>query len=55
MNEGNNKIYELEQKFDPRFLEFMEQKLIALEDRSRQSNIRIDGVPERDGETWDQC
>ena len=30
-------------------------KLRVLEDRSRRNNIRIDGIKENDGETWDEC
>ena len=30
-------------------------KLIELEDRSRQNNLRIDGVEETPNETWDNC
>ena len=30
-------------------------KLVDLEDRSRRNNLRIDGVKESKGETWEQC
>ena len=31
------------------------KKLVDLEDRSRRNNLRIDGVKESKGETWEQC
>ena len=31
------------------------EKLTELEDRSRQNNVRIDGIPEASGETWKSC
>ena len=30
-------------------------KLTELEDRSRKNNIRIDGIAEEPGETWEEC
>ena len=30
-------------------------KLTELEDRSRRNNVRIDGIAEEPGETWEQC
>ena len=30
-------------------------KLVDVEDRSRRCNLRIDGVTEKKGETWEQC
>ena len=33
----------------------VEKKLTDLEDRSRRNNLRIDGVAEENGETWDDC
>ena len=30
-------------------------KLTKLEDRSRRNNLRIDGIAEEPGETWDEC
>ena len=35
--------------------EYVYNKLIDLEDRSRGCNLRIDGVTERKSETWEQC
>ena len=33
----------------------MTNKLIELEDRSQRNNIRIDGIEEKQYETWDRC
>ena len=33
----------------------MEKNLTDLEDRSRRNNLRIDGVEEENGESWDDC
>ena len=35
--------------------EEVEKKLTGLEDRSRRTNLRIDGVAEENGESWDHC
>ena len=35
--------------------EYIYNKLVDLEDRSRRCNLRIDGVTEKKGETWEQC
>ena len=35
--------------------DFVTEKLIELEDRSRQNNLRINGVEETPNETWDIC
>ena len=35
--------------------EYVYNKLVDLEDRSRRCNLPIDGVTERKGKTWDQC
>ena len=32
----------------------LEEKNRKLEDRSRRNNLRIDGVPENEYETWEQ-
>ena len=34
---------------------FVMEKLTELEDRSRQNNVRIDGIPETPNETWGNC
>ena len=35
--------------------EYVKEKLIELEDRSRQNDLQIDGVEETPNETWDIC
>ena len=35
--------------------EYIYNKLVDLEDRSRRCNLGIDGVTEKKGETWEQC
>ena len=33
--------------------DYIQHKLIELQDRSRRNNIRIDGIEEEEGETWE--
>ena len=33
-------------------LDYIQHKLVELEDRSRRNNLRIDGIEEEEGETW---
>ena len=33
---------------------FIGDKLIHLEDRSRQNNLRVDGIKEKPNETWEK-
>ena len=40
---------------DPERLEVTERKIVDLEDRSRRNNLRIDGISEKENETWDEC
>ena len=35
--------------------DYVTNKLIDLEDRSRRNNLRIDGIPESKNETWEKC
>ena len=35
--------------------EYVYNKLVELEDRSRRCNLQIDGVTGRKGATWEQC
>ena len=53
LNQVKNEIQELgEDVLDP---DYVTNKLIELEDRSRRNNIRIDGIEEEQYETWDRC
>ena len=36
-------------------MEFTERKTVELEDRSRRNNLRIDGIAEKENETWNEC
>ena len=42
-------------QIDPEYTEYIYNKLVDLEDRSRRCNLRIHGVTENKGETWEQC
>ena len=35
--------------------EYIHNKLVDLEDRSRRNNLRIDGIKEKVGESWEDC
>ena len=49
----NNNIHEVQQDFlDPKYVS---PKLMELEDRSRRNNLRIDGIDEKQNETWHEC
>ena len=53
LNQVKTEIQELgEDVLDP---DYVTNKLIELEDRSRRNNIRIDGIEEEQYETWDRC
>ena len=41
-----------EYQIDPKYVQ---DKLTDLEDKSRENNIRIDGIKETKGETWNDC
>ena len=56
----HRKVRSLKQKVDEIYdyqidPDEVEKKLTDLEDRSRRNNLRIDGVAEENGETWDDC
>ena len=40
---------------EPERLELTGRKIVDLEDRSRRNNLRIDGICEKENETWDEC
>ena len=53
LNQVKPEIQELgEDVLDP---DYVTNKLIELEDRSQRNNIRIDGIEEKQYETWDRC
>ena len=35
--------------------QYVHNKLVDLEDHSRRNNLRIDGIKEKDGESWEGC
>ena len=57
VKEDLKEIYEYQ--IDPDYvnnsLADIRNKLTELEDRSRRNNIRIDGIFEEPGETWEEC
>ena len=57
VKEDLKEIYEYQ--IDPDYvndsLADIRNKLTELEDRSRRNNIRIDGIAEEPGETWEEC
>ena len=61
MNENNgNKLADIEHQIEEIYdyqidLGYVEQKPIDLEDRSRRNNLRVDGIRETPGETWEWC
>ena len=53
LNQVKTELKELgKHALDPNYVT---NKLIELEDRSRRNNIRIDGIEEEQYETWDRC
>ena len=53
INEVKKELQEIgEDVLDP---DFVTNKLVELEDRSRRNNIRIDGIEEDENETWESC
>ena len=50
LDERIREIYEWQ--LDP---EYVHNKLVELEDRSRRNNLRIDGIKEEVGESWEDC
>ena len=60
MNNVENKVANIKHRVEDIYdyqidLDYVEQKLIDLEDRSRRSNLKVDGILETPGETWDDC
>ena len=50
LDERIRKIYEWQLD-----LEYVHNKLVDLEDRSRRNNLRIDGIKGKVGESWEGC
>ena len=50
LQSDTQEIYEYQ--IDPKYVQ---DELTELEDRSRRNNIRIDGIKEMKGETWNDC
>ena len=60
MNNVENKLvdikHQIEKIYDYQFdLDYAEEKLIDLDNRLRRNNLRIDGILETPGETWENC
>ena len=60
MKNAGNKLADIEHQideiYDYQFVpNFVEQKLIDLEDKSRRNNLRVDGILETSGETGKGC
>ena len=60
MNNVENKLvdikHQIEKIYDYQFdLDYAEEKLIYLDNRLRRNNLRIDGILETPGETWENC
>ena len=53
LQEQINELWDYQ--IDPERLEFTERKIVELEDRLRRNNLRIDGITEKENETWDEC
>ena len=53
LSDLSNRVDEIyDYQVDP---EYVTNKLIDLEDRSRRNNLRIDGISESRNETWEEC
>ena len=53
LNDLSDRVDEIyDYQVDP---EYVTNKLIDIEDRSRRSNLRIDGISESRNETWEEC
>ena len=60
MNNTENELADIEHRIEDIYdyqidLVQVEQKLIDLEDRSRRTNLRVDGVLGTPGEKWEDC
>ena len=50
LNERVREVYEW--RLDP---EYVHNNLVDLEDRSRRNNLRIDGIKEKERQSWEDC
>jgi hypothetical protein len=60
LKNSDKKIKVLEEEIDklkeiPRWGEEIKNKMVEQEDRSRRNNLRFEGIPETEGESWDDC
>ena len=53
LQEQINELWDYQE--DPERLGLTERKTVELEDRSRRNNRCIDGITEKENETWDKC
>ena len=53
LQEQTNELWDYQ--VDPERLELTERQIVDLEDRSRRNNLRINGISEKENETWDEC
>ena len=53
LQEQINDLFDYQADFER--LELTERKIVELEDRSRRTNLRTDGISEIENETWDEC
>ena len=47
--------YQIDPDYVDDSLSELQEKISEMEDRSRRNNIRVDGVTEEKGETWEDC
>ena len=47
--------YQIDPDYVNDSLSELQEKISEMEDRSRRNNIRVDGVTEEKGETWEDC
>ena len=60
MSNAENKLADIEHQVEEIYdyqidSDYVEEKLIVLEDRPRRNNLRVDGIVENSGETWEDC
>ena len=60
MNNAENKLVDTEQRIEEIYdyqidVDYVQQKLIDPEDRSKRNNLGVDGILETPVETWEYC